>query len=40
MINAVAAVPVSVPMTNTQRLDRVRMAVYLVAVAPQYHVGF
>ena len=39
-INAVAAVPVSVPMTQTQRLDRVRMAVYLVAVSPQYQVGF
>jgi uncharacterized protein (DUF1800 family) len=40
MINAVAAVNVSVPMTSTQRLDRVRMAVYLVGVSPQYQVGF
>jgi hypothetical protein len=39
-INAVAAVTVSVPMTNTQRLDRVRMAVYLVGASPQYQVGF
>ena len=40
VINAVAAVPLSVPGTNTQLLDRVRMATYLIAVSPQYQVEY
>ena len=39
-INAVSAVPGSSPYTNTQLLDRVRMAVYLVAASPLYQVEF
>jgi hypothetical protein len=38
IINAVASVTVSVPVTQTQLLDRVRMAVYLTAVSPKYQV--
>ncbi|HVF64529.1 MAG TPA: DUF1800 family protein [Casimicrobiaceae bacterium] len=39
-INAVAAVPLSVPPTQTQLLDRVRTAVYLIAVSPSFQVEF
>ena len=40
VINAVAAIPLGSPATNTQLLDRVRMAVYLIAVSPLYQVEF
>ncbi len=40
VINAVAAVPLGTPFTNAQLLDRVRMAVYLIAVSPQYQVEY
>ena len=40
IINAVAAVPLGTPFTNTQLLDRVRMAAYLIAVSPLYQVEF
>ena len=40
IINAVSAVALSTPATNTQLLDRVRMAAYLVAVSPLYQVEY
>jgi len=33
-------VPLGTPYTNTQLLDRVRMAAYLIAVSPLYQVEF
>ena len=39
-INAVSAVTLGSSFTNTQLLDRVRMAVYLIAVSPLYQVEF
>jgi uncharacterized protein (DUF1800 family) len=40
IINAVNAVPVSVPITNAQLRDRARTAVYLTAVSPKYQMEF
>lgn len=40
VINAVAAVTLSATPTQTQLLDRVRMAVYLIASSPKYQVEF
>lgn len=40
VMNAVAAVPLGTPYTHLQLLDRVRMAVYLIAISPQYQVEF
>ena len=39
-INAVAAVALGTPYTHAQLVDRVRMAVYLVASSPLYQVEF
>ena len=40
ILKAVNSVTVSVTPTQTQLLDRVRMAVYLVAVSPKYQMEF
>jgi hypothetical protein len=40
VINAVAAVTLSATPTQTQLLDRVRMAVYLIASSPKYQVEY
>lgn len=40
VINAVAAVTLSATPTQTQLLDRVRMAAYLVATSPKFQVEF
>ena len=40
IINAVSAVTLSAAPTNTQLLDRVRMAAYLIAVTPQFQVEY
>ena len=39
-INAVAAVALSATPTQTQLLDRVRMAAYLIATSPKYQVEY
>jgi hypothetical protein len=39
-INAVSAVNLSATPTNTQLLDRVRMAAYLISVTPQFQVEY
>ena len=40
VMNAVASVPLGTPYTHTQLVDRVRMAVYLIAISPLYQVEF